>query len=108
MSTDRLLDLRKVMQALNGTFTHLGTISATTTSGVNSFSIPAGSMVLIQVSAPVFIKPGTAATTVGASGSDGIKLDTDEKYVFTLGSSQTHIAAMTASGTSSVKVFRLS
>jgi enterochelin esterase-like enzyme len=102
----RALPTPILMAALNGSPSYQETISASTTSAKNSTALAGGSVVLLQSDADFYLVPGTSSTT--ATEAAGVLVAADEKFFFILGSTQTHVAVITASGTASVKVFTLS
>jgi len=101
MSTaNRLSSERNLLFALNGRPTYVNSISASTTSA--NLTVGDGALLLIQPSADVFIHVGS--TAVAASS---VKVAADEKFYLMLRKGETTISAITASGTSTVKVFTL-
>lgn len=105
---DRQLSSRSLIYALNGSHTYLGTITSASVgvSAGNEFSIPAGSLLLVQATGGVYIKPGVSTDTVSAG--DGLYLLQDEKWYVCLTSSQTHLHVAGAAGGAALKVWRLS
>jgi hypothetical protein len=92
----------------------LGVIDVTTTSkrqdqATAAFSTSgtalASKTLLVHASAACFIAPVASSGTVTAA--NGVPLGADEKAVITMLPSDTHLAAITASGTANLKVWEL-
>lgn len=101
-------DLPTIVQQLNGSPTGQAgqAISVSTTSATQSTAISSGSVVEVvnDGSTKVYCKPvtsssGTATTTTGRP------LAADAAIVWTLASNETHVACITASGTSTARVY---
>lgn len=103
----RFLGTAGLTAALNGVPTYLGTIAASTTSKTQAttavpFTIPTGVLLLLVADAAVVFTVGSSVTA-----TTGIPLAATEKWTTALRQSSTGLAAITASGTANLLVFRL-
>jgi len=103
---DRFLDVLKTIHALNGSPEYLGTISASSGAAVNSFTIPAGTLLMLQPTAAGYVLPGSA-NTVTVTALNGVKLDADEKFPLFLRTPEAFLAWLPVSGAADLKVWRL-
>lgn len=103
------------IEAVNGSPKYVGAISATTSVATQALA-SGGGIYLLQTDADVFIHGATASNgTVkldsGASetltAAKGVKLIADKDWIFSSRPEDTHLAAICASGTATLKVFRL-
>lgn len=101
--SDRSLDQRTLMFALNGSPSYLGTITSTASSSTNSFDIPEGSILMLQADAEVTVIPVASASGTVTAGN-GVTLAAGERFYCTLTKYQKHVACI---GAAAVKVFRL-
>jgi hypothetical protein len=102
------------IEAVNGSPRYKGTISATST--VATLAVTAGRMYLLQSDAAVYVHGATSAggaitkadnTSTTLTAALGVKLAADEKAVVTLRGEEGYVAAITSTGSASVKVFEL-
>jgi hypothetical protein len=101
----------RLLLALNGRPTYLGRISATTTAKNNAdataFVVPQDAKVLLVcASAAVKILPDTDATE-DITTANGVPVAASGCWWLTLKETDTHLQAITASGTADVDVWRL-
>ena len=109
MANDRLLGQHDLLKALNGHPTYVGTITSTGSDTTNAntatpFTLEAGGLYLLQANAALYFLPGSTAVTA----NNGIKLAADgDMFYLLLDKDTTTLRAISASGTTNLKVFRL-
>ena len=100
-------------RALNGVPEYLGTIAATTTGVDNGntgtpFTIPTGAAVVIQTDAQCYISPQAKSAATPPANSAAFLIDVAPATLYMVFSEALpFLCARTASGTASVKVFRI-
>lgn len=115
----RIQNTVNLLGSLNGSAIYLGTISATTTAANFTTGLASGMTIMLQAVGDVYVLPCSptsmheGATIPTITSSNGILLADGEKFMMTLpdvavGGPTASVQAITASGTASVKVFKLS
>lgn len=102
MGFTRPLGLAQSSMAVYGSPRFLGTIVSTTTKNNSDtavpFTIPAGSVLLLQPTAEVQILPGTTAAATATTGN-GLTILADERFTFILAEDEAYVACVGAAST---------
>jgi hypothetical protein len=115
MGTKRLENWR-LIEAVNGSITFLGTIVSagtainnhTTASAFNNTGDALGGKVLLlQATAALYLLPGTS-NAASVTSTNGVKLGADERVIVTMSGSQGWLAQIPVSGSANLKVWELS
>lgn len=101
MAATRLSSPQQFILALNGKPVYIGTIAASTVSA--NLTVPSGTLLLLQPDVDCFVSVSTTAVA-----SSSLKVKADDTLTVLVGSADTKVSAITATGTANVKVFSLS
>lgn len=107
----RLGDLAKTTEALNGSpgSAYHAVIQSTGSSTKNSTAFVGGEVLVIQPDGAGHFLTGTSSVSVATSGATrGVYLDANEKFYLILKSTETHIAWISSSGTTTLYIYKLS
>lgn len=99
------------IESVNGSPRYVGAISATT--NVDSMAVSRGTMYMLQPTSDVYVCGATADDTITKSDGTtatlttalGYFIEANEKYFLLTRMDETFIAAITGSGTSTLKIF---
>lgn len=104
----------EIITYINGTPVLLGTLTCTTTKNNHDTAVPfndttvalTGKVLLLQPDATCYVLPVTANDGT-VTTANGVKLAADEKVIIGMASSYGFLAAVSASGTTNIKVWEL-
>lgn len=111
LANDRQSQSFNTLQALNGSPSFLGTVTATTvkdnSNTSSTFTITGGSLLMVQCDAASYLLTASSAAAATLTSTNGVRVEAYEKFYLMLLNKEQWLQALAVTGTINCKVWRM-